>query len=132
MTEIDLKQGEKMELKEIENKIEKIKQELLKIEGMRPGSLSERYNVCGVKKCRCKDQKNPQKHGPYMQLSFVHQGKNATKFIRAPFVRKIEKETDQYRKFKELTGQWIILAMERSDQEMRLKTEEKNKTKQKS
>lgn len=78
-----------MELIEIGKKIEKIKQALLKFEGMRPGSLSERYNVCGVKKCRCKDPKNPQKHGPYVQLSFVHQGKNKTKFIREPFVRKI-------------------------------------------
>jgi hypothetical protein len=116
-----------MTLKEIGNKIEKIKQELLKINEMRPGSLSERYNVCGVKNCKCKDPKNPQKHGPYVQLSYVHQGKNSTKLIRKPFVKKIEKETAQYRKFKELMGQWIALAMERSDIEMKLKMEESNK-----
>ena len=120
-----------MELKEIENRIKKVKEELLKIDGMRPGSLSKRYNVCGVKKCKCKDPKNPQKHGPYVQLSFVHQGKNATKFIREPFVKKIEKETSQYKKFKELTAQWITLAMERSDLEMKLKVEE-NEEKNKS
>lgn len=116
-----------MKLKEIEKKIEKIKRELPKINGMRPGSLSKRYNVCGVEKCRCKDPKNPQKHGPYIQLSFVHQGKNSTKFIRAPFVKKIEKETGQYKKFKKFTSQWIALSMERSDLEMKLKIEEKSK-----
>lgn len=112
-----------MELKEIENKIEKIKRELLKIDEMRPGSLSKRYNVCGVRNCKCKDKINPQKHGPYVQLSFVHQGKNATKFIRQPFLKQIEKETAQYKKFKELTNQWITLAMQRSDMEMQLKIE---------
>ena len=116
-----------MGLKEIENKVEKIKLALLKIEGMRPGSLSKRYNVCGVQKCRCKDPKNPQKHGPYVQLSFVHRGKNSTKFIREPFVKKIEKETDQYKHFKDLINRWITLAMERSDLEMSLKMEEMNK-----
>lgn len=120
-----------MELKEIENKIEKIKRELLKIEGMRPGSLSEQYNVCGVAKCKCKDKENPQKHGPYVQLSFTHQGKGGTKFIRKPFVKKIEKETGQYKKFKELTNQWIALAMERSDLEIKLKSEENEKESEK-
>jgi hypothetical protein len=34
-----------MNIKEIETRIEKIKKELLKIDGMRPGSLSEQYNT---------------------------------------------------------------------------------------
>ena len=82
---------QKMTLREIEKKIEEIKRELSSIKRMRAGSLSQRYNVCGVKNCKCKasvatwlrwpldfggkDPKNPQKHGPYVQLSFVHQRK---------------------------------------------------------
>lgn len=116
-----------MELKEIQGKIEKIKQKLLNIDEMRPGSLSRQYNVCGIKKCRCKDSKNPQKHGPYSKLSFVYKGKGNTKFIRENFVKKIKKETSQYKKFKGLTGRWITLAIKRSDMELQLKTEEKER-----
>ena len=116
-----------MELKEIENRIEKIKKELLKIERMRPGSLSKQYSVCGVKNCRCKDPKKPQKHGPYFKLSYVNQGKGNTKFIREPFVKQIERETTQYKKFKELTAEWITLSMQRSDIEIKFKTDEKIK-----
>ncbi len=115
-----------MEIKKIKSKIEIIKNELLKINEMRPGSLSERYNVCGIKKCRCKDTKNPRKHGPYLQLSFVHQGKNGTKFIQKKSLKKIERELEQYKKFRELTNEWIALAMECSNLELKLEMEEKD------
>ncbi|MGC9328602.1 MAG: DUF6788 family protein [Candidatus Hinthialibacter sp.] len=29
---------------------------------MRPGALSQQYNVCGNPRCRCKDPQHPQKH----------------------------------------------------------------------
>lgn len=119
-----------MDLKEIEVKIKKIKQELFEIDAMRSGSLSEQYNVCGIENCKCKDKNNPKKHGPYFQLSFTRQGKSSSKFIREPFVKKIKKETAQYKKFKELTNQWIALANERSDLEIKLKTEKKTKLRQ--
>lgn len=111
---------------EIKNKIKKIKQEILRIDEMRPGSLSKQYNVCGVEKCRCKDPENPQKHGPYFKLSSVHQRKGSTKFIREIFVKKIKKETIQYKKLKELMDQWIALSIKRSDMEMQMKIEEKD------
>ena len=117
-----------MTLREIEKKIEEIKRELSSIKKMRPGSLSQRYNVCGVKNCKCKDPKNPQKHGPYVQLSFVHHGKNTTRHIRKPFMKKIKKETAQYRIFKDLINQWIALEIERSDIEMKLKIVEIDKS----
>jgi hypothetical protein len=116
-----------MNIKEIETRIEKIKKELLKIDGMRPGSLSEQYNVCGVENCKCKDEKNPQKHGPYFQLSFTRKGRSSSKFIRAPLVKKIKLETAQYKAFKDLMNEWIELATVRSDLEIKAKTEEKNK-----
>ena len=110
-----------MNLKEIENKIRKTKQELLDIEAMRSGSLSEQYNVCGVASCICKDKKNPQRHGPYYQLSYRSGGRSSSKFIREPFVKKMEKETAQYRRFKSLMNEWIDLANAKSDLEMKLK-----------
>ena len=60
-----------MTANQIQRRIEKIKAELEGLGGMHPGSISEQYNVCGTPGCRCKDKKNPQKHGPYYQLSFT-------------------------------------------------------------
>jgi hypothetical protein len=42
-------------------------------------------------------------------------------------VKKIKLETAQYKAFKELMNEWIELATERSDLEIKAKTEEKNK-----
>ena len=116
-----------MNLKEIENKIKKTKQELLNIEAMRSGSLSEQYNVCGVANCICKDKKNPQRHGPYYQLSYRSGGRSSSKFIQGPFVKKMEKETAQYRRFKILVSEWIDLANAKSDLQMKLEKEKKDK-----
>jgi hypothetical protein len=55
-----------------QQQIDQIKQELLALGDMRPGALSEQYNVCGKPNCRCKDPRKPQKHGPYYQLSYTH------------------------------------------------------------
>jgi len=41
----------------------------------------EQYNVCGKPGCHCKDAKNPQKHGPYNQLSFTRRGQGGTRFV---------------------------------------------------
>ena len=118
-----------MELKEIRMKIKKIKKDILEIGSMRPGSMSEQYNVCGVEKCRCKDKKNPRKHGPYYNLNYVYLGKKKTQFIRDSFAKIITKECSQFKIFKELTLQWIGLEIERSNLEMNIKIEKNMKSK---
>ena len=70
---------------------EKIRQELLTLEDLRPGSLSTQYNVCGNPNCRCKDDP-PQKHGPYYQLSFSRKGRSSTKFVKRPHVAMVKKQ----------------------------------------
>ena len=100
-----------METKTIEKRIERIKQELQKIGPMRPGSLSKQYSACTKAGCKCVDPENPQKHGPYYQLSYVHKGKSTTRFIRPPFVREIKRQLANYKKFKKLTQEWVNLAM---------------------
>ena len=104
----------------IEKRIEAIKRELQAIGPMRPGSLSKQFTVCGKKGCRCADPKHPRKHGPYYQLSFVHQGKSSSQFIRAPFVPEVERQLANYKRFRGLVDEWIHLALEHS----RLRLEE--------
>ena len=47
------------------------------------GTVGVYYNVCGKTPCRCKDKDNPQKHGPYYQLSYSLKGKNSSISIKA-------------------------------------------------
>ena len=114
-----------MTLREIDKKIERVKNEIQKIGFMRPGSLSKQYNICGVEKCRCKDPLRPKKHGPYFNLNYVHLGKKKTQFIRNQFAVSIERQTRLYKKFRDLSQQWISLAIERSNLEMKLELEQK-------
>jgi len=94
-----------------EQRIQQIKAELAVLGEMRPGSLSKQYNVCGKPNCRCKDPKNPQRHGPYYQLSWVHRGKSSTQFIRRPLLPQVRAQLATYNKFRKLTEEWINLAL---------------------
>lgn len=107
-------------IKRIKAKIEKIKEELGE---MRPGSLSEQYNVCGNPTCRCKDKKNPRKHGPYYQLSYVHQGRNSSQFIRKEFLVRTRSQVRNYKKFRKLTDGWVSLALEHAKLSLELERE---------
>lgn len=95
----------------LEQRIQQIKAELVTLGEMRPGSLSKQYNVCGKPNCRCKDPQNPQRHGPYYQLSWVHQGKSTTQFIRPPLLPQVRAQIATYNKFRKLTDQWVRLAL---------------------
>ncbi len=88
-----------------------IKQELMELGDMRPGILTKQYNVCGTKNCKCKDPKNPKKHGPYYQLSYCHQGKSTSEFVKKDRVSTVKQELKNYKRFKKLTAKWIELSV---------------------
>lgn len=93
-------------------RIEKIKYEIADLGEMRNGSLREQYNVCGNPKCRCKDKKNPQKHGPYYQLSYTHRKKNTSEFVNRDNVEHVRLQLDNFKRFIELKDQWIDATIE--------------------
>ena len=99
------------QMQKAEKRIETIKMELLKIGEMRPGSLNPQLTVCGTPGCACADPKEPKKHGPYFQLSYVHQGKSTTQFIPKEFVPVISSQLKNYKTFKALTAEWVTLAL---------------------
>lgn len=78
---------------------------------MRPGALSEQYNVCGKAGCRCKDPNDPKRHGPYYQLSYTHMGKSTTEFVKKPMVSEVQKQIRNYAKFRKLTDEWVALSL---------------------
>ncbi len=103
-----------MDIKKMERwqgRIEDIKKRLVALGEMRPGSLSEQYNVCGNPSCRCKDSQNPKKHGPYYQLSYTHQGKSTTEFVKKDEVAAVKRQIRNYRMFKKLIEEWVDLSV---------------------
>lgn len=103
-----------MQPERIEQQIRKIKEELAGLGPMRPGSLSRQYSVCGKPGCACADPVKPKKHGPFYQLSYAHQGKSSTRFVRPGYVSQIKKEIAAYRRFRILTQSWVALELARS------------------
>jgi len=97
----------------LERRIERIKRELQGLGDLRPGSLSEQYNVCGVEGCRCKASP-PQKHGPYYQLSFTRKGKATSRFVRRDEVAMVRRQIQSYAKLRRLIDEWIEVGMELS------------------
>jgi hypothetical protein len=101
--------------------VERIKRELLRLGDLRPGSLSEQFNVCGTPSCRCK-KSPPQKHGPYYQISYTRKGRSGTRFVRKPQITTIKRQLRNYTRMRELVDRWIATATELSD--LRLREEE--------
>jgi len=95
----------------LERRIERIKQELMALGDLRPGHLSEQYNVCGNPRCRCKASP-PQKHGPYFQLGWTRKGKSTTRFIRKPDLPAVKAQLRNYEELHNLVEQWVHAALE--------------------
>ena len=92
-------------------RVKTIQRKLQQIGDMRPGSLNQQLTVCGRSGCRCQDPLNPQRHGPYDQLSYVHQGKSTTQFIPKALVPLVARQLKNYKTFKALTTEWVDLAL---------------------
>ena len=99
-------------LKRLEDKINKVKQELLLLPPMHPGSVSRQYQVCGNPRCKCMHPKHPQRHGPYYKLAYVHRGKPVCRFVRADSVQQVKKQLASYKRFRTLMDRWIELSIQ--------------------
>jgi hypothetical protein len=95
------------ELKQLENGIRKIKNELSELGPMRPGNLSLQYKVPAEKK------------GPYYQLSYTHKMKSRTQYVRPEWVDEIRGQIEVYKRFKKLIEEWIELSIDYSQTRMK-------------
>ena len=101
-----------MNTSDLDERIRQIKQELADLGSMRPGSLSEQYNVCGTPGCHCKDPKKPQKHGPYYHLNYTWHGKARTQFVKAEAVEAVRRQLATYKRFRALCEEWVDVSLE--------------------
>ena len=89
-------------IRQIEQRIDRIKKALLEIGPMRPGSLTRQY-------------KDPQHHtGAYWQISYTRRMKSRTEYVRPEWVKSIRRQTVVHKRFKGLVDQWIDLSIEHS------------------
>lgn len=95
-------------LQQIDKRIARIKEELVKIGPMRPGSLTRQY----------RDPKN--NTGAYWQVSYTHQMKSRTEYIRKEWVADIRKQIATHKKCKALMEEWVELAIEHSKLTMQI------------
>ena len=88
-------------LDQIHRRIERIKTDLVAIDEMRPGSLTEQF-------------KAPDDRRGYYQLSYTQGGRSRTEYVAREFVRDVRRQVANYKRFKALTTEWIELSIERS------------------
>jgi hypothetical protein len=119
-----------MQMKKMEKRIAQIKAELALIGDMRPGSLNQQRTVCGRPNCRCMDPKNPKKHGPYYQLSYIHKGKSTSQFIQKEFVSTVRAQLNNYKTFKALTAEWVDLTLAIAKEKLKCAKEDYKETTQ--
>jgi len=91
----------------IESIIKAIKKELLEIGEMRPGSLTLQKRAGS-------------KEGAYYQLSYTHDMKGHTEYVRGELAPDIRKQIANYKRFRKLVARWVRLAMEHSKIKMEL------------
>ena len=98
-------------ISQIQRRIEKIKQQLLNIGEMRPGSLTMQY------------QKPKEKKGGFYQISYTYKMRSKTEYVRPEFVKDLKGQVAQFKKFKKLMQEWIDLAIEHSQLKMKIAKE---------
>lgn len=95
----------------LRRRIESIQRKLNALGDLRPGHLTEQYNVCGNPTCRCKATP-PQKHGPYYQLGWARNGRSTTRFIRKPDAPTVQAQLRNHEILQDLVDRWVDAAIE--------------------
>jgi hypothetical protein len=87
---------------EIEKRLRILFGEISAFKDMRPGTLSLQY------------RKPQERKHPFHQLSYTHQGKSRSEYVRGDNLRAIEQEIKAYKRFRELSDEIVALSIEAS------------------
>ena len=91
-----------------------LKQEILELGFVRPGSLVRRFMPCGNPACRCMG-KPPQLHGPYYQWSYKITGKTRTIRLSDEQARLCQEWVRNHKRLKRLVRQMERLSLKETD-----------------
>jgi len=111
----------------IENRIQKIKQQIAALGDIRPGALSQQYNVCG-NPTRRRKAPPPVKNAHYYKFTFTCKANSRSQFVRVDDAEEASRQLENYRQLRELVDEWVTLAVELSQLRMleRRASEKKN------
>jgi len=90
------------QLRRVEERIERIKRELMALGPMRPGSLTKQYRL------------PKEKQRPFYQISYTHQMKSHTEYARPDNLPVLRREITTFRRFRKLVDRWVDLALRAS------------------
>src|SRR5437660_7236038 len=91
-------------LLQLKQRYQELKQSLLKLGYVCPGSVVERYMPCGKLGCRCASDP-ARRHGPYYEWSRKVQGKTVTVRLSKQAAKIYKEFTENDRMFKKILGQ---------------------------
>jgi len=94
-------------LERTEAKITRLKQELLALGPMRPGSISRQY------------RRPKEKRRPFYQISYTHCMRSHSEYVRPENLVALTRETAAFKRFKKLMNLWITLALKASQLRVR-------------
>lgn len=89
-------------LAQLEERMERIKRELMKLGPMRPGSVSRQY----------RDPETGER--PFHQISYTYKGRGRSEYVRSENLRQIRRETANFKRFRKLMEQWVELSLKTS------------------
>ena len=95
------------QLRRTEDQIEGIKQELMALGPLRPGSITRQYRL------------PKQKLRPFYQISYTHRMRSRSEYVRPDNLATLRKETATFKRFRKLIDRWVALALTASQLRVR-------------
>lgn len=83
----------------IEQQIDLVKRQLMALGPMRPGAITMQYRFPKEKK------------KPFYQISYTHQMRSRSQYVRPQHLKALRRETATFRKFRKLIQKWVDLAL---------------------
>ena len=94
-------------LEELEQRRQKLYQQLQEVGDFRPGTISTNYRRCGKASCACA-QAGHAGHGPQYLWNTTQGGKSRAESLRlGPELEKVEEELENYRRFQRLCRELV-------------------------
>jgi hypothetical protein len=89
-------------LERTDEQIRKVKQELMALGPMRPGTITRQYRLPREKK------------RPFYQMSYTYRMRSRSEYVRPENLVALKRETANFKKFKKLVDRWVDLALKAS------------------
>ena len=90
-----------------EERMERIKRELMDLGPMRPGSISRQYRDPETKKRPCH------------QISYTHKGRGRSEYVRSEHLGRFRREAANFKRFRKLAERWVELSLKASQLRVR-------------